>query len=354
MAVLVFSIAILRSGEKKNRSQPNVEDIGSRIGKQDRGVSQVPSPRDSPFFQFNSMDSVDDDNEYVGKLEQYGAQIDIVFHVHDESNKPISNAHVVVSSTMGEEDERSMDGFTNAEGVFSFHGWSNWSVGWTVTSDGFYGCHSNLVLRPFSNVRAWQERCWFIEPLDITVMLLAKDNPHEMLFQDISLSLPDQGIPVGFDLLGGDVLSANSIGTKEDIVFISDCNPLVWGNEGSSRSVLVRFPNPGDGVVITNLHGSSYLRVPRLAPLDGYSKEFSSSLFITNGHVSHANAISSDSYLVFRIRSQLSNSGEVTNAIYGKMRGDWFVNGRNRLLRFKYWVNWNAGERNIEDTSGYW
>ena len=59
-------------------------------------------------------------------------------------------------------------------------------------------------------------------------------------------------------------------------------------------------------------------------------------------------------FILFRIRSERSPDGSPTNGLFGKMRGDWYVNGPKRLLRFRIWTNEEVGNRNLEDTSGWW
>ena len=37
------------------------------------------------------------------------------------------------------------------------------------------------------------------------------------------------------------------------------------------------------------------------------------------------------------------------NGYYGKMKGDWYVNGPRRQLWFRVWINAVPGDRNLED-----
>ena len=285
-------------------------------------------------------------------FEREGADVEFYLLVIDEDGRPLTNANITVSHTIGDGEEPKEYGRTDDDGSFHFKGLSNWAVGWNVRCDGFYESSSNMVLRPFATELGWEERRWFKHPPTLTVTIKRMIRPHKMPYRNYMLTFPPNYSSVCVDLCSGLALSSSNANAHVDVCFKSD--PIVWDADNSSRTLTIEFPNPGDGAILVHRDGNSSLHSPRFAPQTGYASRWNSTMTIEQGRTVKKQLISSEDYLLFRIRSKMSVSGEVTNALYGKMRGDWFVNGKSRILRFKTWINEECNDTNLEDLSGRW
>ena len=296
------------------------------------------------------------ENQYFDYLlqgfEREGADVEFYLLVIDEDGRPLTNANITVSHTIGDGEEPNEYGRTDCNGHFHFKGLSNWAVGWSVSCDGFYEASSNIVLRPFATELGWKKRQWFKHPPTIQVTLKRKLRPHKMQYRNYLLAFPSNYESICVDICSGQVFSSSKTNAHVDVCFKS--TPIVWDADDSSRTLTIVFPNPGDGAVLVHRDGNSSLHSPRFAPQTGYVSRWNSTMTIEQGRTLKDQLISSKDYLLFRIRSQMSVSGEVTNALYGKMRGDWFVNGKRRNLRFKTWINEECNDTNLEDLSNHW
>ncbi len=304
-------------------------------------------------ININAQETDDKEFDYLlDGFEREGADAEFFLLVVDEDGNPLTNANITVSRTIGDGEEPNDYGRTDGSGLFHFNGMSNWAVGWCVRCDGFYESSSNMVLRQFATESGWKERRWFKHPPTIKVTLKRMFRPHTMPYRNYMLTFPSNYSPICVDLCSGQAFCSPKTNAHFDVCFKSD--PIIWEEDNSTRTLSLEFPNPGDGAVLVHHDGNSILHSPRFAPQTGYVNRWYSTMTIGQGRAEKEKMISSEDYLLFRIRSEMSDSGEVTNALYGKMRGDWFVNGKQRILRFKTWINEECNDTNLEDLSGRW
>lgn len=298
-------------------------------------------------------------NDILDEFEARGALAPVSLTAIDEYGSPIPGASVRMSfsSPDGIDNPVIRSGTTDATGRFAAEARSIWSVGWIVEKEGFYSFRSNMVLRPYASIQGGKDRRWFRSPFPVVAILREKRNPHEMVFRNVKLPLPPPGETVGFDCLEGIPTPPHGTGKHADVEFSAVFDPDEWKPRSvQDRESVVRisFPGNGDGGMLTPVDEFSELHSPRLSPDDGYSGLLESTIRVVGGKYSKRDMIQPDQYILFRIRSELLPDGSTTNGLFGKMRGDWYVNGPKRLLGFRIWTNEEPGNRNLEDTSGWW
>lgn len=297
--------------------------------------------------------------ELINHFETKGALASIVVIVVDENGNPVPSADVRVSFTRpGSESGHTVkSGTTDKNGRFPAEGLSCWNVIWDAEKDGFYSYSSNLLLRPFLSASGKSEGRWFQAPYSVRAILVRRETPHEMRFHDVKLPLPPPGQSIGFDLLEGVPTPPHGSGKQTDVEITAIFDPDDWkprSRKDRESTVRLFFPGKDNGGVLTPMDESSELHTPRLSPNDGYASSLESIIRVADGRLSERDMIHPDQYILFRIRSERSPDGSPTNGLFGKMRGDWYVNGPKRLLRFRIWTNEEVGNRNLEDTSGWW
>ncbi|MBR1608057.1 MAG: carboxypeptidase regulatory-like domain-containing protein [Kiritimatiellae bacterium] len=279
--------------------------------------------------------------------------------VSDEDGHPVPSATVSLSFSRpgGEGEYSTIRGTTGADGLFRADGISCWDVVWRAEKKGYYSFSSNLVLRPFLSVSGKDSGRWFRSPYPLQAILAKKGNPHEMRFHDVEIPLPAHGETVGFDCLEGLPTPPHGKGKRVDVEFSDVSGTDAWkprSRKNCEATVRISFPGPRNGGRTVPVDPSSESHSPRFAPDDGFSGVLESTVRIVEGKYSDRDVIPPDQYILFRIRNESLPDGTATNGLFGKMRGYWEASGPKRILRFKIWTNDEPGNRNLEDTSGWW
>lgn len=298
--------------------------------------------------------TVPDFRELVHEFESEGALAQIKLTVFDENGNPVPSARVKMTfATPGGDGRRSeKTGMTDSNGIFLGENESCWDVAWRVEKDGYHACWSNLCLRPYVSVQGRKAGKWFRSPFPVTAVLREKYRPHEMVVYDGILHLPENGDAVGFDLAAGSPVQPSGQGTVPDVEFSALHEAEKWKRVDKSErisQVRIAFPGKGNGGILIPKDDYCALDTPRDAPDCGYEPELLSTTRFADGKYSEREMIPSNVYILFRIRSAEDRNGVVTNGYYGKMKGDWYVNGPRRQLWFRVWINAVPGDRNLED-----
>jgi hypothetical protein len=165
------------------------------------------------------------------------------------------------------------------------------------------------------------------------------------------IELPAIDKPVGFDLIKFDWLSPYGNGVNADFVFLAQKR---WvSRKDFDCSLKVAFTNADDGLLPFQVpkDDAGQLRLPAMAPLDGYLPDFSKSLShtLTNGW--EGDDAATDQNYYFRVRSVRDPSGKLDKAIYGKIYGDFVldpINSKTTWITFTYYLNPTFNDRNLE------
>ena len=210
---------------------------------------------------------------------------------------------------------------------------------------------------------------------DVTerIMVRPVGNPVPMYALHYSSRIPKEGEEIGYDFLKADWVAPYGIGETVDVLIkIVTLDPTRRaGGEFSWR-----FPRPGDGMVRTDLpeeFANSQFKMRREAPGHGYISDWRqiSDLrgvdlmrAVSGGRAGQLVRVIPEGPLLsrtpffIRIRSVINETGEVKEAIYGKIvsypgtsaNGVWFTYANNReraTVSFTYYIN-PDGTRNTE------
>jgi hypothetical protein len=122
------------------------------------------------------------------------------------------------------------------------------------------------------------------------------------------------------------------------------------------NSLTISFSNEGDGIQSVAATGGG-LRLPREAPANGYSPKLikrdfeiaTNTVVITSETkvVRHSD-FNRDANYFFRVRTKTDGKGDITNALYGKIYGDFGENIGNGQINFTYYLNPEPNSRNME------
>jgi hypothetical protein len=292
---------------------------------------------------------------FVFALGLYGQEAKITVQVTDENGMAISNAQVNAGfmtamqpgEGWGTGGQNLVSGLTDANGFFSASGQATaGSIGLSVSKDGYYdsGGQSIIPNRLESSSHRWVP--W--NPL-INVVLQKKGIQVPMYARRVhELKIPEQGRPVGFDLMAGDWVAPYGKGEISDFFFgVNSKTNQVYPFYDITLNV--GFSNDGDGIqsIIAPKRGASELRLPRQAPIESYKP----ALKMRNcrePNEYHTDFRDDQNYF-FRVRTKKDAQGTIVSALYGKISGDFLVSGSgDDKITFIYYLNPKPNDRNME------
>lgn len=154
---------------------------------------------------------------------------------------------------------------------------------------------------------------------------------------------------VGFDLMVSDWVAPYGKGKRADFVFdYKTIVPLVDETRAFECTLTLTFSNPGDGIQ-SRLAPTKrrLLELPRQAPEEGYGSKWTKRFGRPAVGADLLPFEHEDQNFFFRVRTVLDPSGKVVSAYYGKIHGD-IIFDAIRHLRFTYYLNSTANDRNLE------
>lgn len=269
--------------------------------------------------------------------------------VLNEAGAPVDNAEAGVGFTVDSgthvgSEEVAVHGITNKEGVFVASAKADRRVGFTVRKKGWYPSFGTYRFKEIHGGR------W--EPWNPIVVVILKPiiNPEPMYARKLRVEIPLADAPVGFDLVESDWVAPHGRGKVADFVFSLSRRFDTW--KDYYAEVKLTFSNKGDGIQTIPVPGqsASELKLPRLAPEQGYLPEFATSIGRAPSTLGRDDGKAGLSYF-FRVRTLRDENGEIVSALYGKIDGDIRVdaiNSKTALLLFDYYLNPQSKSRNLE------
>ncbi|BDV42781.1 hypothetical protein GURASL_17040 [Geotalea uraniireducens] len=266
-------------------------------------------------------------------------QAKLTFEVVDENNVPIENAETMIS-TQGINLSKNKLDFIRFENVTDKNGLSPIVFNtldimyYKVAKQGFYSSDGEYKFK--------HKKAGHWEPWDprVKVILRAIGNQVPMYARNIKMIIPKIGEPIGFDLIVCDWVSPYGKGNTADFIFKLD--KKVVSRTDLDCAITVTFNSQHDGIlqVKENIRFGSELKLPKIAPDDGYSNKIVLYMNRKPGEAMHTNIDDSNNY-IFRIRSEVID-GKLIKSMYGKIYGDIYfapLNYNTAAIYFEYLLN---------------
>ncbi|MGD9873003.1 MAG: hypothetical protein AB7T27_01915 [Kiritimatiellia bacterium] len=245
-------------------------------------------------------------------------------------------------------------GVTDANGVFIAKGQALIGVGVRATAEGYY---ETITSVPLDMKKGMQMDHWNVT---VPVVLKRIRNPISMYSREVENPYISAFEGIGryrligasrYDFVKGDFLSPYGNGSIADLDYnwkmtIHSTNKVGRALD-KDMHLEIRMTNVLDGICKGNAdggkgnngnEGSSYISAYE-APAEGYTNNISL-YWKVRGMKAESNDDQHSLYY-FRIRTQTSETGQVTNALYGKIYGQ--INGT-----FTYYLNPTPNDRNVE------
>ncbi len=269
--------------------------------------------------------------------------------VLNEAGSPVDSADARVGFTVDSKthvgsEEIVVHGITNKDGEFVASAKTDRRVGFTVKKTGWYPSFGTYRFKEVKEGR------W--EPWDPTIDVILKPviNPQPMYARKLRVEMPLADAPVGFDLVESDWLAPHGRGKVADFVFYLSRRFETWNDYYAE--IKLAFSNEGDGIQMIPGQGqsASELKLPRLAPEQGFLPEFATSIGRTPSTLGRDDGKAGRSYF-FRVRTVRDETRKIVSALYGKIDGDIridAINSKTALLLFDYYLNPQSMSRNME------
>jgi hypothetical protein len=284
----------------------------------------------------------------------------IAIKVIDEAGAPVANAEAgaTFERPYGVNEPARVEtirGQTDSNGVFVAKARTTGHVSWGARKNGYY---------PFLGAPLQFQRRgplgW--EPWGQTNVAVLKRiiNPEPMRVGGKVRSMPVRDEPCGYDLEMDDWVAPHGRGKTSDFIFTVKAE--VVDNLNFRGHLELRFPHPQDGILqvpFNRFHGSE-LRLPRIAPTNGYLAEW-------HWRVGYG-SLKDETFLppvdpstaktayVFRVRTAVDEQGRIIRVHYGCIEGEIAFDPRTdrgaAYLRFSYFLNPTPNDRNLERDPG--
>ena len=171
------------------------------------------------------------------------------------------------------------------------------------------------------------------------------------------LPMPADKGTVAFDLQKGDWVAPYGEGVVSDFVFNIVREPRVnyiseHGREhmASGATIDIMVSNEGDGFLaypVAEKDRHRGLRLPHEAPVEGYEASVTRFNIRPPNKRSETN-IDEDMNYFIRVRTEMDENGKIISALYGKVHGDFSVDGAGFGISFAYYLNPTPNDRNVE------
>jgi len=286
-----------------------------------------------------------EDSRY-GNAIQKGAPASITLSVRDFENNVVTGAVVHVSFCDPHASWSVMS--TDTNGVVTATGKCYGEMIYYISKTGYYGTEGKFLFGmgdlPLVDGK-WQ-------PWGVTNVVVLKQikKPVSMNAVVGEFVIPQKGTAIAFDLEMHDWVHPYGEGTHKDVLVCYDeVAPSADRLMYSKRLMLVFGTNGVDGVRIYRCDDFSEMRSVYEAPLEGYESSISLSLDQTRKKESKKE-LGPNEYLIFRVRSEVDDRGNVVRTHYGKIYGpvEYGLMGKKPLLKINCYFNPEVNSRNLE------
>jgi hypothetical protein len=269
----------------------------------------------------------------------YYPKAKITLVVVDDEGRPVEGARAGVTFDIPPEGETKggtpKNGESDRQGLYSTEYISRGYVHYGADKEGYYSYRNRFRFNKASSNK-WQ-------PWNPTLKVVLKKivSPVPMYGRRAQIEIPAADAEFGYDLIEADWVAPHGKGKSPDFIFRVGRRFNAY--DDFNASLALTFPNKGDGiqiVVADPLYGSD-LRLPRLAPTEGYQNRLVINRSRHGSEVVGEDHLSPTNYF-FRVRTVLDINGNVISCMYGKIQRPLVVDligSKTATILFEYALN---------------
>lgn len=278
-----------------------------------------------------------------------GAKADVRVRVVDDRGEPVQNALVSIIFLTDVQKVEVARGTSDAEGRFGAVRNCIGELRLWVRKDGYYETHTTKTLWELqSREMTLKSHRWQEKPIELSAVLKKKHNPVNMAFHSVDFRpYPATNEVFKLDLETLEWCPPFGSGKHDDMHLVFDGwrNPLDW--DDFHEHLKVSFPNCVDGFYEQKVDSSSSFKYAYRADENGtYVKKLELRNVHTKDGITESKKLPADSYLIYRVRTETNELGQVIHAHYGRI-GEKF--SQNIGLSIKSWFNTTDNDTNLED-----
>ena len=281
-----------------------------------------------------------------------GALADVRIKVVDDRGEAVPDATISVTFYTAPEKVDIKRGTTDAKGYFSAKGRCIGEAHTWIRKDGYYETKMDPVFRVLSDKDAERLRKWSNGTVETTATLKKKHQPVSLAFKFLEYrKFPATNEVIKLDLELLDWCPPYGKGRHDDLHMVFDGwrNPKDWYDFHEHLSI--SFPNCVDGFYRRTTDTTSGFRYDYAASTNEVYKNELDFRFarVMNG-VTNRVCLAKDEYLVYRVRTQTNELGQVIHAHYGRI-GE---GGSQQIgLSLRSWFNKEDNDTNLEDARAW-
>ena len=349
LALIVFRSSRQNGAQNENfqeKETPVVNDSFADARTENNEASPLPSPLDEGNTPIRRVPGKPVPDE-VTHAALYGAKARVTLHVVDSKGNDVSGAEVTGSFAGTKNPAELYKEMTGPDGRVTLDAvHAGYMVNFTVRKDNYYDTRTEHHF----NRRGWicvKDGRWIPWNSTLEVVLKEKRKPIPMYAKRIESKMPVHNLPVGYDFARGDWVMPYGQGERSDMVLAYSEAPEM--NTWERYDFVITFSNKLDGAYLRKKDTYSQFVSAHEANPDGYQSAFAFVYERTDDKIIQDKRITEDDILVFRVRTKADESGNITEAYYGKIYGPFkFADGPQRFIRFTYYFNPNPNDRNLE------
>ena len=288
------------------------------------------------------------DKESHARAKRYGATATFRLTVVDDQGEPVPNAKG--SAGFWNHRTHKTDSFastSNEKGEITLSGKCFYDGAFGLKKEGYYTATGRHIFSNASEVDVEETlftRKWVPDYVS-TVVLKRKHNPIPMYARSWRTSIPVYERPIGLDLKVADWVKPYGRGESSDVyITIHLGEQMALGRvRTTATKVTFDFPNRHDGLQVCKIDkGSAFLSSYHA----NLTHPFQQQLVLKIGQT-REDWLPLDEYLVFRIRSKSSPTGELLQCHYGKIYP--FIDITKEEIAFKaIYFNPTPNDTNLE------
>lgn len=251
----------------------------------------------------------------------YGALADVKIKVVDDMGEAVPDATISVTFYTSPQKVVVKRGKTDAEGCFSAKGLCIGEAHAWIRKGGYYETKRDPTFRVLPEKDAERLRKWSEGTVETMATLKKMRDPANLVFHYMEYKkFPATNEVVKLDLEMLDWCPPYGKGLHDDMHLVFDGwrNPKDWYDFHEHLSV--SFPNCVDGFYRRTADVTSGFRYGYSASTNEvYRKEFDFRFARVMNGVTNRVCLANDEYLVYRVRTQTNECGQVIHANYGRI-----------------------------------
>ena len=282
----------------------------------------------------------------------HGAKIKETIRVGDSTGRPVAEAVVKVGYEQGSTGKvKVYTGVTDLNGSWTVEGYCSRFANYRITREGYYETYveRSMFSSDYAEVnRRISDGSWQPWNAMVKVVLKEKRKPIPMVSHAYIASMPVTGVPLGYDFEKGDWIPPHGAGMMADAEI--EYSRVVSTNaiRRYTSTLSIRFPNQSDGCYIVRKDLFSKFD----KPYEAETPKERCVVFILDGtdeKILTDDRLGADEVLVFRIRTEVDDKGEIVRCYHGYIDGALkFAQGPKKELWLKSVLNTNNLDRNLE------